>query len=137
MPLFVDNADGDVTIVGLGSKTKLVGSEIVACNGVLHMVQHCLLPFDGDNELDIAQKQRLVDAKRALELRYPDRPTLIDPDAYDDDDDDDDDDSDDNADDSDDEDSDSDDSDDDADDSDDEDLDSDSDDSGDEDRAEP
>jgi len=103
---------------------------------VLHMVQHCLLPFDGDNELDIAQKQRLVDAKRALELRYPDRPTLIDPDAYDDDDDDDDD-SDDNADDSDDEDSDSDDSDDDADDSDDEDLDSDSDDSGDEDRAEP
>jgi hypothetical protein len=99
------------------------------------MVQHCLLPFDGDNELDIAQKQRLVDAKRALELRYPDRPTLIDPDAYDDDDDDDD--SDDNADDSDDEDSDSDDSDDDADDSDDEDLESDSDDSGDEDRAEP
>jgi hypothetical protein len=90
-----------------------------------------LLPFDGDNELDIAQKQRLVDAKRALELRYPDRPTLIDPDAYDNDDDDDDDD------DSDDEDSDSDDSDDDADDSDDEDLDSDSDDSGDEDRAEP
>tara|TARA_B110000261_G_scaffold34019_2_gene39399 strand:+ start:1354 stop:2451 length:1098 start_codon:yes stop_codon:yes gene_type:complete len=137
MPLFVDNADGDVTIIGLGSKTKLVGSEIVACNGVLHMVQHCLLPFDGDNKLDIAQKQRLVDAKRALELRYPDRPTLIDPDAYDDDDDDDDDDSDDNADDSDDEDSDSDDSDDDADDSDDEDLDSDSDDSGDEDRAEP
>ena len=50
----------DVTIRGLGSSASLVGDEIVACNGVLHMVDHCLLPFDGDGRLDGAQRARFV-----------------------------------------------------------------------------
>lgn len=91
MPLLVETgADGDVTIRGLGSSASLVGDEIVACNGVLHMVDHCLLPFDGDGKLNAEQRARMRDAKRALDARYPDRPTSIDPDAYEDEDDDDD-----------------------------------------------
>ena len=95
MPLFVDAEDDEIVIRGLGSSASLVGDEIVACNGVLHMVDHCLLPFDGDGELSDAQKARLRDAKRALDARYPERPTSIDPDAYEDESDDDDDDDDD------------------------------------------
>lgn len=41
-----------------------------------------LLP--GDGKLSRAQKQRLLDAKEALDARYPDRPTSINPDEYDD-----------------------------------------------------
>lgn len=82
MPLFVDNSDEEVTIVGLGSRAKLIGEEKIACNGVLHMVDHCLLPFDGDGVLDDTQRAQLADAKRALDLRYPEKPTVIDPDAY-------------------------------------------------------
>ena len=119
MPLFVDAEDDEIVIRGLGSSASLVGDEIVACNGVLHMVDHCLLPFDGDGELNDAQKARLRDAKRALDARYPERPTSIDPDAYEDESDDDDDDDDDKEEeDSDDDDSDSDDDDDDDDDDD-------------------
>ena len=53
--------------------------QVVACNGVLHMVDTVLLPFDGDGELDDEQKRRLADAKRALDAKYPDRPADIDP----------------------------------------------------------
>lgn len=87
MPLFIETgADEKLVVRGLGSSASLVGDEIVACNGVLHMVDHCLLPFDGDGKLNDAQRARLRDAKRALDARYPDRPTSIDPDAYEDDD---------------------------------------------------
>ena len=41
-----------------------------------------LLP--GDGKLSQTQKQRLLDAKEALDARYPDRPTSIDPDDYED-----------------------------------------------------
>ena len=41
-----------------------------------------LLP--GDGKLSQTQKQRLLDAKEALDARYPDRPTSIDPDEYED-----------------------------------------------------
>jgi uncharacterized surface protein with fasciclin (FAS1) repeats len=84
MPLFVDAERDPIAIRGLGSSASLVGDEIVACNGVLHMVDHCLLPFDGDGELNDAQRARLRDAKKALDARYPERPTSIDPDAYED-----------------------------------------------------
>ena len=40
-----------------------------------------LLP--GDGKLSRAQKQRLLDPKEALDARYPDRPTSINPDEYD------------------------------------------------------
>ena len=43
-----------------------------------------LLP--GDGKLSQTQKQRLLDAKEALDARYPDRPTSIDPDDYEDED---------------------------------------------------
>ena len=87
MPLFIETgADEKLVVRGLGSSASLVGDEIVACNGVLHMVDHCLLPFDGDGKLNDAQRARLRDAKRALDARYPDRPTSIDPNAYKDDD---------------------------------------------------
>ena len=87
MPLFIETgADEKLVVRGLGSSASLVGDEIVACNGVLHMVDHCLLPFDGDGKLNDAQRARLRDARRALDARYPDRPTSIDPDAYEDDD---------------------------------------------------
>ena len=128
MPLLVETgADGDVTIRGLGSSASLVGDEIVACNGVLHMVDHCLLPFDGDGKLNAEQRARLRDAKRALDARYPDRPTSIDPDAYEDEDDDDDEEEEDSDDDEEDSDDDEEDSDDDEEDSDDDEEDSDDD----------
>jgi hypothetical protein len=95
MPLFIvangvlekdgtqnETAADDVYCVGLGSRAKLVGDEIVACNGVLHMIDTVLLPFDGDDTLNEEQTERLIAAKEALEERYPDRPTLIDPFKY-------------------------------------------------------
>ena len=72
-------------VYGLGSAAKIVGEQVIACNGVLHMVDTVLLPFDGDGELDDEQKRRLADAKRALDAKYPDRPTDIDPEYEDED----------------------------------------------------
>ena len=74
-----DDEKDEYVVVGLGSAAKIVGEQVVACNGVLHMVNNVLLPFDGDGELDDDQKRRLADAKRALDARYPDRPADIDP----------------------------------------------------------
>ena len=74
-----DDEKHEYVVVGLGSTAKIVGEQVVACNGVLHMVDTVLLPFDGDGELDDEQKRRLADAKRALDARYPDRPADIDP----------------------------------------------------------
>ena len=42
-----------------------MGSQISACNGVLHMIDHVLLPFDGDDELSPEQIERLEGGERA------------------------------------------------------------------------
>lgn len=84
MPLLVDftNASAGLLVHGLGSTARVVGGQLVACNGVCHMIDRVLLPFDGDGKLSKEQKLRLAGAKRALEARYPDRPTTIDPDHH-------------------------------------------------------
>jgi hypothetical protein len=52
--------------------------------GVVHLTDTCLLPYDGDGVLSEAQRQRMCEAKKALDARYPDRPTIIEvPDAAD------------------------------------------------------
>jgi len=43
----------------------------VACNGVMHLINTVLLPFDGDGKLDPKQRQRLVKADDAMDARDP------------------------------------------------------------------
>ena len=70
MPLFVENVDGTLVVSGLGSNASVVEGDILACEAILHEVDHVLLPFDGDNALDEDQVALLIEATNALRVRY-------------------------------------------------------------------
>jgi hypothetical protein len=69
MPLYVNVTDEDTRIVGLGSDASVVTPNIWACSAILHTIDHVLLPFDGDDELDPEQVELLYDATDALRQR--------------------------------------------------------------------
>lgn len=66
-PLLVDEYNGDVFIKGKGSEAKVIVPDIGASNGVIHLIDHVLLPLDGDGELDAAQKERVERAIQKME----------------------------------------------------------------------
>ena len=61
MPLLISHNDTSnyTYVIGLGSKAEIVEKPIRACNGILHMVDTVLLPFDGDDKLSPEQLERL------------------------------------------------------------------------------
>jgi hypothetical protein len=66
MPLKVEKYPANVTIRALGSEATIIKPDLIACNGIIHIVDTVLLPFDGDGELDERQKIELRDGIRAL-----------------------------------------------------------------------
>jgi len=61
------NPDGSVTVIGYGSEAQVVEADIKACNGVIHVIDSVLLPFDGDSELDEEQKARVAKYKSKVD----------------------------------------------------------------------
>ncbi|CAL6306960.1 unnamed protein product [Bathycoccus prasinos] len=64
--LQIDEDGGSIFIKGTGSEVKVIGADNYACNGIIHIVDGVLLPFDADGELSEKQKERLEDAKEML-----------------------------------------------------------------------
>lgn len=64
--LQIDEEGGSIFIKGTGSEVKVIGADNYACNGIIHLVDGVLLPFDADGELSEKQKERLEDAKEML-----------------------------------------------------------------------
>ncbi len=64
--LQIDEEGGSIFIKGTGSEVKVIGADNYACNGIIHLVDGLLLPFDADGELSEKQKERLEDAKEML-----------------------------------------------------------------------
>ena len=79
MPLYVveQKATG-LAISGLGSDARIVEADIRACGAILHTVDHVLLPFDGDDDLDSEQVSALISATDALRKRYGQPPLTAD-----------------------------------------------------------
>ena len=72
MPLKIESSPQNVTIRALGSEGTIIKPDLIACNGIIHVIDSVLLPFDGDGVLDDEQKDELRDAIRALfELNGP------------------------------------------------------------------
>lgn len=72
MPLKIEANPQNVTVRALGSEGTIIKPDLIACNGIIHVIDTVLLPFDGDGVLDDAQKDALRDAIRALfELNGP------------------------------------------------------------------
>ena len=72
MPLKIESSPENVTIRALGSEGTIIKPDLIACNGIIHVIDSVLLPFDGDGVLDDEQKYELRDAIRALfELNGP------------------------------------------------------------------
>tara|TARA_Y100000994_G_scaffold151088_1_gene123697 strand:- start:103 stop:909 length:807 start_codon:yes stop_codon:yes gene_type:complete len=72
MPLKIESSPENVTIRALGSEGTIIKPDLIACNGIIHVIDSVLLPFDGDGVLDDEQKDELRDAIRALfELNGP------------------------------------------------------------------
>ena len=72
MPLKIEANLENVTVRALGSEGTIIKPDLIACNGIIHVIDTVLLPFDGDGVLDDAQKDALRDAIRALfELNGP------------------------------------------------------------------
>ena len=63
-PLQVDEFEGSVFIKGVGSEAKVVEADIKACGSVVHLIDHVLLPIDGDSELEPFQKERIEMIKK-------------------------------------------------------------------------
>ena len=59
--LQIDEEGGSIFIKGTGSEVKVIGADNYACNGIIHLVDGVLLPFDADGELSEKQKERLED----------------------------------------------------------------------------
>jgi hypothetical protein len=70
MPLYVDDENGTLTVSGLGSDAHVVEADIQSCGAILHTIDHVLLPFDGDDDLDSQQVLTLIAATDALRKRY-------------------------------------------------------------------
>ena len=64
--LQIDEEGGSIFVKGTGSEVKVIGADNYACNGIIHLVDGVLLPFDADGELSEKQKERLEDAKEML-----------------------------------------------------------------------
>jgi uncharacterized surface protein with fasciclin (FAS1) repeats len=64
--LQIDEENGSIFVKGTGSEVKVIGADNYACNGIIHLVDGVLLPFDADGELSEKQKERLEDAKEML-----------------------------------------------------------------------
>ena len=64
--LQIDEEGGSIFVKGTGSEVKVIGADNDACNGIIHLVDGVLLPFDADGELSEKQKERLEDAKEML-----------------------------------------------------------------------
>ena len=64
--LQIDEDGGSIFVKGTGSEVKVIGADNYACNGIIHLVDGVLLPFDADGELSEKQKERLEDAKEML-----------------------------------------------------------------------
>ena len=79
MPLYVveQKATG-LAISGLGSDARIVEADIRACGAILHTIDHVLLPFDGDDDLDSEQVSALISATDALRKRYGQPPLTAD-----------------------------------------------------------
>ena len=52
---------------GVGSQAGVVGGGQLACNGVVFVVDHVLLPADADGKLDDEQKAHAEKIRDALE----------------------------------------------------------------------
>ena len=71
MPLKIESSPQNVTIRALGSEGTIIKPDLIACNGIIHVIDSVLLPFDA-GVLDDEQKDELRDAIRALfELNGP------------------------------------------------------------------
>jgi len=66
MPLKIEAYPENTTVRALGSEGTIIKPDLIACNGIIHVIDTVLLPFDGDGVLDDAQKDALRDAIRAL-----------------------------------------------------------------------
>ena len=64
--LQIDEEGGSIFVKGTGSEVKVIGADNYACNGIIHLVDGVLLPFDANGELSEKQIERLEDAKEML-----------------------------------------------------------------------
>ena len=64
--LQIDEEGGSIFVKGAGSEVKVIGADNYACNGIIHLVDGVLLPFDANGELSEKQIERLEDAKEML-----------------------------------------------------------------------
>lgn len=66
-PLMVDTDGGGVVIQGIGSEATVVEADLEACKGIVHVIDHVLLPADADGEFGDDPDQELRPADLVAE----------------------------------------------------------------------